>query len=208
MPKEAKKKIETKVEEITGQKRDEFVNEILSDERVKKLLEKHKATPQTDKADVRRSTFKDKTYRILYVPVEMPKAAHESYLLYSERTDKPRLVRTTSEEGLTATATSKRTIETDEVEDGVVKSRRDDLTEEDANKISSLQASATGNISTQASLPCLWPDTGCIQRMAEAYAEEVVVCGSCVASSGWLVPSCAACVAALIEEGLNFCNPC
>ncbi|MUV89798.1 hypothetical protein GJ629_07735 [Halapricum sp. CBA1109] len=58
--------------------------------------------------------------------------------------------------------------------------------------------------------PCGIPDTGCISDLASTYALEVVACGACVASAGWLTFSCASCLATLLEEDdLGFfCCPC
>lgn len=58
--------------------------------------------------------------------------------------------------------------------------------------------------------PCGIPDTGCVADLAEVYAVEIASCGTCVASTGWLISSCAVCVASIIEEddfGF-FCCPC
>ncbi len=58
--------------------------------------------------------------------------------------------------------------------------------------------------------PCGVPDGECMNDLANVYALEIVACGSCVATSGWLTKACAACVATIIEENqLGFtCCPC
>ncbi|WP_049928134.1 hypothetical protein [Halopiger goleimassiliensis] len=58
--------------------------------------------------------------------------------------------------------------------------------------------------------PCGIPDTDCIADLANVYSVEIVACGTCVGSSGWATPSCAVCVAEIIEEDDfgYFCCPC
>lgn len=43
------------------------------------------------------------------------------------------------------------------------------------------------------------PDPGCIASLAEAYAEEIVACGFCVGTSGWLTAYCLVCAATIID---------
>lgn len=42
---------------------------------------------------------------------------------------------------------------------------------------------------------------GCVLTLAGAYSGTIAACGSCVASSGWLVWACAACVSAILSAG-------
>lgn len=55
-------------------------------------------------------------------------------------------------------------------------------------------------------------DTDCVTDIANAHAVEIVACGTCVGSSGWVTAACAACVAAIVEEDENalccWCESC
>lgn len=48
--------------------------------------------------------------------------------------------------------------------------------------------------------PCGTPDIDCISDLVNNFALEIVACGSCAVSSGWLTTACATCVATIIEE--------
>ncbi|WP_455448496.1 hypothetical protein [Natrinema thermotolerans] len=68
-----------------------------------------------------------------------------------------------------------------------------------------------GNNPLTACAPCGTVDTGCVAQIANNHAVEIAACGTCVGSAGWVTASCAACVAAVIEQnsdGWHFCCWC
>lgn len=64
-------------------------------------------------------------------------------------------------------------------------------------------------VSTQF-LGCNNPNWGCILSTAGAYAGVIGACGSCAASSGWLIPACASCIGTILgSAGLTIsCDYC
>ncbi len=48
--------------------------------------------------------------------------------------------------------------------------------------------------------PCGTPDIDCISDLVNNYAVEIVACGACAVSRGWLTKECATCVATILEE--------
>ena len=48
--------------------------------------------------------------------------------------------------------------------------------------------------------PCGTPDIYCISDLVNNYLLEIVACGACAVSRGWLTKECATCVATIVEE--------
>lgn len=60
-------------------------------------------------------------------------------------------------------------------------------------------------------LGCSNVNWGCVLTLAGAYAGTFIVCASCVATSGWLITSCAQCIAAILGSAgatltCDWCN--
>lgn len=66
-------------------------------------------------------------------------------------------------------------------------------------QVAQLSVSNNDQIGTML-INCPNPDWGCILSLAGSYAATIAACGSCAASSGWLVNACLACIATLLNE--------
>lgn len=60
--------------------------------------------------------------------------------------------------------------------------------------------------------PCATIDEDCVIDIATNHSVEIVACGACVGSAGWLTWKCGACIAAILETGGSdlccWCNSC
>ena len=192
------------VTELSGKRRNKARAEALSTRKItllKRYLVQEGFKPQLNSVVALESRHEGNTWISVRIPFEK-EGPYSAYALYSTRDGSiPRagVVEHHDDENSTWT-----TLENYAVVDGSVEQVDESSSKDVSREDISIQTSPS--LCPQLD-KC--PDLGCVASLAEAYATEIVACGACVASSGWITWKCAVCVAAIVDGEYPYsCNPC
>lgn len=200
------------ITELDQQEEDRLVEKALGSDKpnaTREQLRSHGLRPDQQNVSAYRSTYKGKKWRFVRVPFTSEESSRATLDSTTPQYKGAVVWNTLDEISPYGYLTTKEVVRGGEVSPEVeraLENKSDSLvfpvTEKQSGASTQNDCACTALFGSPltACAPCGTPDIDCISDLVNNYAVEIVTCGACAVSMGWLTKECATCVATIVEE--------